>query len=176
MSLLFKVIDKIVHPWVVSVTGKILCAFGFLLIAPIPLLRIGPSTELCYAGIALIGVGPGVFQVTTIVRSQRAAIAKGFDHDLSTYHLISGDVFGQKCIPYKLLIKAKILTISGLWSSSWFLGAFLGPTVGGFLVERFGFANIAFMYVVFYIFTTFVGIAGVICHTSKPVGYESVKE
>ena len=93
MSLSFKVIDKIAHPWVVSVTGKILCAFGFLLIAPIPLLRIGPSTELCYAGIALIGVGPGLFQVTTIVRSQRAAIAKGFDHDLSTYHLISGDVW-----------------------------------------------------------------------------------
>ena len=75
-------------------TGKILCAFGFLLLAPMPLLRICPSTELCYAGITLIGVGPGLFQVTTIVRSQRAAIAKGFDDGLPTYHLISGDVFG----------------------------------------------------------------------------------
>ena len=45
-------------------TGKILSAFGFLLLAPIPLLGIGSSVELCYAGIALIGVGPGLFQVT----------------------------------------------------------------------------------------------------------------
>ena len=83
----------------VAVTGKILSAFGFLLLAPIPLLGIGSSVELCYAGIALIGVGPGLFQVTTIVRSQRAAIAKGFDDGLPTYHLISGDFLGQKCIP-----------------------------------------------------------------------------
>ena len=80
-------------------TGKMLCAFGFLLLAPIPLLGIGSSVELCYAGIALIGVGPGLFQVTTVVRSQRAAISKGFDDGLPTYHLISGDFLGQKCIP-----------------------------------------------------------------------------
>ena len=29
----------------------------------------------------------------------------------------------------------------GLWSSSVYLGAFLGPTIGGFLVDNFGFPN-----------------------------------
>ena len=52
----------------------------------------------------------------------------------------------------------------------------MGPTVGGFLVEYFGFANVAFLYVIFFTFTTFMDVAGVICKTHKAVGYERVQE
>ena len=87
-----QVIDKIKYPWVVSVTGKALCAFGYLLVAPIPFMKINPTTELCYFGMSLAGVGPSLLLVTTAVRSQRAAISKGYQNGLSTYLLISGNI------------------------------------------------------------------------------------
>ena len=31
--------------------------------------------------------------------------------------------------------------VPGLWSASFYLGSFLGPTLGGILVEQSGFAN-----------------------------------
>ena len=52
----------------------------------------------------------------------------------------------------------------------------MGPTVGGFLVENFGFTKVAFLYVIFFIFATFVDVAGVICQTHRAVGYERVNE
>ena len=39
---------------------------------------------------------------------------------------------------------------SGTWSSSFFLGSFLGPTVAGFTVEHFGFRATTFGFVIVY--------------------------
>ena len=146
-------------------------------------MKIGPTTELCYFGMALAGVGPGLLLVTTVVRSQRAAISNGYQNGLSTYFLISGNILLiQTCIlccdvsgyysNYVIFDK-----IAGLCTSSWFLGLFLGPTIGGFLVEHYGFPQSAFMYTLFFIFTTFLDIAGVTCKKcNHPKGYMEVKE
>ena len=66
----------------------------------------------------------------------------------------------------------------GLWTSSWFLGAFVGPTLGGILVEKLGFAHGAQIYGIFFLFTTFLDLGGVAClkmSTKTIDGYELVK-
>ena len=66
--------------------------------------------------------------------------------------------------------------IAGLCTSSWFLGLFLGPTIGGFLVEHYGFPRSAIIYTIFFIFTAILDIAGVKCNTSTHLkGYDEVK-
>ena len=55
-------------------------------------MKINPTTELCYFGMSLAGVGPSLLLVATAVRSQRAAISKGYQNGLSTYLLISGNI------------------------------------------------------------------------------------
>ena len=49
--------------------------------------------------------------------------------------------------------------ISGLWSSTVYLGAFAGPTVGGFLVEKFGFAQSCVYYLFLFVFSTLMDLA-----------------
>ena len=65
-------------------------SLGFLMLAPLPFMNISPNAGLVYGSITLIGIGSGLVQVTTVVRSQGAAIRLGFD-DLPTYLLISGN-------------------------------------------------------------------------------------
>ena len=71
--------------------GKIVYSLGFLMLAPLPFMNISPNAGLIYGSITLIGIGSGLVQVTTVVRSQGAAIRLGFDDDLPTYLLISGN-------------------------------------------------------------------------------------
>ena len=66
-------------------------SLGFLMLAPLPFMNISPNAGLVYGSITLIGIGSGLVQVTTVVRSQGAAIRLGFDDDLPTYLLISGN-------------------------------------------------------------------------------------
>ena len=66
-------------------------SLGFLMLAPLPFMNISPNAGLIYGSITLIGIGSGLVQVTTVVRSHGAAIRLGFDDDLPTYLLISGN-------------------------------------------------------------------------------------
>ena len=43
-------------------------------------------------------------------------------------------------------------TTAGLWSCSLYLGGFLGPLVGGFLVEYFGFGQSAWIFAILFMF------------------------
>ena len=42
--------------------------------------------------------------------------------------------------------------LAGMWSSSFYLGNFLGPTIGGFIVEAYGFAWTTIVYFCLYCF------------------------
>ena len=55
-------------------------------------------------------------QVSTFARAHQAALKKGYQDDLNTY-----------------------IIISGMWTTSFYLGNFVGPTTAGFLVESLGF-------------------------------------
>ena len=46
----------------------------------------------------------------------------------------------------------------GMWSSSFYLGNFLGPTVGGLLVDAFGFAWTTIVFSFLYCFMIIVNL------------------
>ena len=149
----FQVTDKIKYPVIVSVTGNIAMAFALLFIAPVPVINIEPSVGLIYGMITMGGIAYGLVLVSTFARAQGSAIRLGYTDDLPTYLLISGNILGyfMKLSYYK----SKCYNfISGLWSSSVYLGAFAGPTIGGFLVEKVGFAQSCVYYVCLFAFST----------------------
>ncbi|XP_073984794.1 uncharacterized protein [Rhodnius prolixus] len=74
------------------------------------------TLSLCIIGLVIHGFGIAGLMVPTFIDSICSAIAAGFPDDLSTYGVISG-----------------------LWSSSFALGAFVGPSVSGYLFDVVGF-------------------------------------
>merc|ERR1712105_443174 len=67
--------------------------------------------------IGIAGMGIGALLVSGFVVAQKSAVAGGFPDDLSTYALISS-----------------------IWTSSFALGAFIGPTLSGALYDSVGFS------------------------------------
>jgi hypothetical protein len=79
-----------------------LMATAFLLIGPVPFLPLTPTVPLIQASMAICGLGYGMVLVSTFGRSQRAAIRKGFNDDMDTYLIISGNCMNQIEIQRKL--------------------------------------------------------------------------
>jgi hypothetical protein len=67
-------------------------AAAWLLIGPIPFLPLTPSVPLIQGAVALSGLGYGMVLVSTFGRSQKAAIRKGYNDDIDTYLIISGNL------------------------------------------------------------------------------------
>ena len=127
--------------------------FTFTFLGPAPFLNISTSVALIDGILALGGVGYAFVMVSTFSRAQSEVLKKGFSDDIETYLMISG-IFHN--VNYKSAINSVSLAhfinfyktcnfihlhviFLGLWSSSFYLGAFLGPSVSGFLVEEYGF-------------------------------------
>jgi len=104
-------------PKLVIIVGSFLLVLGHLLIGPLPGLGLRPSYRLCIVAVIVAGVGLGAQLVATFSEAQKAAVARGFPDDISTYS-----------------------TISSIWTSSFALGAFVGPTTAGALYEVIGFS------------------------------------
>ncbi|XP_039295920.1 MFS-type transporter SLC18B1-like isoform X4 [Nilaparvata lugens] len=104
------------HPKVASVTGCILLIAGFSAIGPIPFLPIPTTLWLTIVGLVIHGLGIAALLVSSFTDALRCAISHGFPNNLETYGLISG-----------------------LWTSTFALGAFIGPSIAGVLYDAFGF-------------------------------------
>ena len=88
------------------------------------------------------------FQLFDICRAQAAAISKGFNDDMDTYILIAGIAkifefllwffYFFICVTWVNFINFTNLLI-GMWSCTFYLGNFLGPTLAGLAVEKYGF-------------------------------------
>jgi len=103
-------------PRLVMLVGSVLLTISFSMIGPLPFLLIKPSYTLSMIMIAVAGMGIGALLVSGFVVAQKSAVAAGFPNDLSTYSLVSS-----------------------IWTSSFALGAFFGPTLAGFFYDRYGF-------------------------------------
>ena len=77
---------------------------------------------------AIAAAGNAFSMVSTYGRAHKAAIKLGFKDDIDTY-----------------------LLISSVWSSSFFLGNFVGPTLAGFTIEYYGFRKTTLGFVLGYI-------------------------
>ncbi|KAL0281503.1 UNVERIFIED_CONTAM: hypothetical protein PYX00_002475 [Menopon gallinae] len=110
--------DKKVYPKIVTVIGCALIIFGFTLIGPAPFLPMTATIELSVIGLVGHGFGIAAQLVASFTDALRTSITNGFPNNLETYGLISG-----------------------LWTSTFALGAFIGPSMAGILYDTIGFEN-----------------------------------
>lgn len=97
--------------------GSLGSVVAFLLLGPAPFLSFIPSKlYINIIALALIGLFVGCSLIPTFKGLLLGAFSLGMHDDINTH--------GK---------------VSGLFNSSFSLGAFLGPTIGGSLVEQFGF-------------------------------------
>lgn len=110
--------DKYFHPKTIAVFGGLILIIGVSLVGPAPFLPFQGSLLLVILGLVLHGLGIGARLVSSFTDALQTAISSGLPNDIETYGMVSG-----------------------LWTSSFALGAFIGPTVSGFLFDKYGFAN-----------------------------------
>jgi len=107
--------DKVSSKLVIFI-GAFLLGLGFLLIGPVPGIGLQTTYPLCIVSVIIAGIGLGAQLVAAFSEAQRSAVTEGFPDNLSTYAMISS-----------------------LWTSSFALGAFVGPTASGALYDTVGF-------------------------------------
>ncbi|XP_396217.2 MFS-type transporter SLC18B1 [Apis mellifera] len=116
--------DKHSHPKVATVAGCILVVIGFMLVGPAPFIPCPTLLWMTICGLVVHGLGMAAQLVASFTDALRTSIQYGFPNNLETYGLISG-----------------------LWTSTFALGAFIGPSVAGILLDNIGFRN-ATMFIV----------------------------
>ena len=132
-----KVCDKVKYPTVVSLLGNVILALAFIFLGPLPTIEIIlPSWQSITLSTAFVALGYGAVMVSTFGRAQGAALRMGFAQDIETY-----------------------LLISGMWSTSFYLGNFLGPTIAGFLVDAYGFRSASVVFFSLFVIITFVDLS-----------------
>ncbi|KAG7163415.1 MFS-type transporter SLC18B1-like [Homarus americanus] len=108
--------DKWVKPRFITTLGALLVVVAFIFVGPMPFLPLETTIRLCIGALIIHGIGFGAVLVSTFTGAHRDVISNGFPDDLSTYGLVSG-----------------------IWTSTFALGCFIGPSVGGVLLDYFGF-------------------------------------
>ncbi|KZC13443.1 PREDICTED: MFS-type transporter SLC18B1-like [Dufourea novaeangliae] len=116
--------DKHSHPKVATVAGCVLVCVGFSLVGPAPFIPCSTILWMTISGLVVHGLGMAAQLVASFTDALRTSIEYGFENTLETYGLISG-----------------------LWTSTFALGAFIGPSVAGILMDNIGFRN-ASMFIV----------------------------
>lgn len=87
-----------------------------MLLGPVPVLHIKSQLWLLVLILVVNGISSGMSVIPTFPEILSCAYENGFEEGLSTSALVSG-----------------------LFSAMWSVGAFIGPTLGGFLYEKIGF-------------------------------------
>ncbi|KAL7304143.1 hypothetical protein TKK_0003595 [Trichogramma kaykai] len=108
--------DKRAKPKAATVVGCLLVVIGFGLIGPVPFIFKKTILWLTITGLTLHGLGMAAQLVAGFSDALQTAMDHGFPNDIETYGLISG-----------------------LWTSTFALGAFIGPTIAGILCDNVGF-------------------------------------
>ncbi|XP_065334517.1 MFS-type transporter SLC18B1-like [Cloeon dipterum] len=133
--------DKNVPPKLLSMTGCAAVFVGCLLIGPAPFFGIEASLGLVIAGLIIHGTGLALMLVSCFIDAIKSSVSAGFSDSLATYGLISG-----------------------LWASSFSLGAFIGPSLAGFLFDRVGFAKATYFVLGTQLFVFTVMLIFVCCY------------
>lgn len=109
--------DHYVRPKAVSFVSAILVVIGFVMVGPAPFIRAEPTVSLVCWALVIHGLGFGGEVVAGFADLHREAIRIGFPDNIETYGVVSG-----------------------MWTSMFALGAFIGPSIAGSLYDHFGFS------------------------------------
>ncbi|XP_059097397.1 MFS-type transporter SLC18B1-like [Tigriopus californicus] len=111
------VCDKMKCPILLSIVGNFLLFTAFIFIGPSPfLVGLAPSVPLILGMMPFLGLGYGLVSVSTFSRAYKECIRQGYRDDVDTYFVLTS-----------------------LWTASFHLGNFLGPTIAGIIVNAIGF-------------------------------------
>jgi len=112
-------------PKFVEVIGAILIAAGFLVLGPFKYFPFNKTLATIIIGMTIHGFGLGASVVGGFSDAHKSAIKCGFPDTIDTYGLVSG-----------------------LWTSVFAFGAFIGPTFGGILYDAVSFRWAIFLIVI----------------------------
>jgi len=108
--------DKVGQTKLFIVGAAISVCISFTLLGPAPFIPMETSLWLCVVALVFQGIGAGGEIVCAFLGSLKEAVKHGYPDDLRTYGLVSA-----------------------LWSSAFALGAFVGPSIGGVMLDTVGF-------------------------------------
>ncbi|XP_072711989.1 MFS-type transporter SLC18B1 isoform X3 [Ciconia boyciana] len=109
------ILKKYLRKWLL-VSGGLMTALCFFMLGPAPVLHIESQLWMFVLVLVLIGFSLGMSAIPVFPEILHCAYENGFEEGLSLLGLVSG-----------------------LFNATWSLGAFAGPTLGGFLNEKLGF-------------------------------------
>lgn len=127
-----RICDKLVSPQCVWSLGALFISAAFILIGPAPFLPINMSLPIIIVALIIHGLGIGSELVATFSAFHKDAVCMGFPDNINTYGMVSG-----------------------LWTSSFALGAFVGPSAAGVLYDTIGFPWASQMVVVIHLLLFF---------------------
>lgn len=120
-------LSKLVDTRLLCLIGCLQCAAGYIIIGPLPLLRAEPSLASIITALVLIGLGTGIKLVAALVGSFSYSINElGMPDNKSTFGVCSS-----------------------IYHTSTSIGAFLGPSLGGILLDQFGYRDSTYFLFVF---------------------------
>lgn len=135
-------------PKFVEVIGAIFITTGFLVLGPFKYLPLKKTLVTIIVGMTIHGFGLGASVVGGFSDAHKSAIKAGFPDTIDTYGLVSG-----------------------LWTSVFAFGAFVGPTFGGILYDAVTFRWAIFLVVIGELISL-VCLIGYLCYelcgTPKP--------
>ncbi|CAL4156364.1 unnamed protein product, partial [Meganyctiphanes norvegica] len=108
--------EKILHPILALQIGSIILFASYIIMGPAPFMPISPSLILVIVSLAMYGTGYGAVFVVAFNGLLNVAKDNGFPNNIETQGLVSG-----------------------IFTSTFSFGFFTGSSVGGILLDNFGF-------------------------------------
>ena len=91
-----QVLDKLRYPVVASIVANCMLITAFTLLGPLPFIPLTADFTMMMIVGCLCGVGYAISNVGSFTRAQKAAQRVGFNADLDTYIMISGESYREQ--------------------------------------------------------------------------------
>ncbi|GIX93306.1 MFS-type transporter SLC18B1 [Caerostris darwini] len=116
--------EKVPNAQALTFLGGILFIICFLIVGPVPFFHFPTSLTWVIVGQVLLGLGMAAQIICSLTHGMKHTVERGFPDEVGTYGLISGLLFSSACF-----------------------GAFVGPSIGGILIDQAGYRYATFVVV-----------------------------
>ncbi|XP_063708219.1 MFS-type transporter SLC18B1-like isoform X2 [Culicoides brevitarsis] len=145
------VLDKCFNPKLATIMGTMLICVGFCFVGPVPFIQAKTTLGLVITGLVLHGFGIAAVLVSSFTDALKTAVKHGLPDNIETYGLISG-----------------------LWTSTFAFGAFVGPSVSGFLFDSVGFRASTLFIIGLHLIVAVITFLFVTCCNQAPGKYKEI--